>query len=319
MKKLIIRPKSLPAAPEELQKFILVGKEKLKMYRVKVEAIDRLGLSKAVRDQALEDSQRMAIALLYAEAKMGELLSAEEHRGGSSTKGTSHPLPKGINKKQSHQAQKLYKAKDYIEEVVAEAVKNERIPSRSDVIDKARENERKERDARLKPSPLPEGVYDVIYADPPWRYEDCPCPENEIENHYPTMELEDMQNLKLPIADNAVLFLWSTAPMLENAISVMNSWGFRYRTCAAWDKESFGMGYWFRIGHELLLVGVKGKFKAPDPKVRVSSVYREKRTMHSKKPEYYYEVIEKYFPGHRYLEAFARNTRKGWAPWGNEV
>lgn len=166
--------------------------------------------------------------------------------------------------------------------------------------------------------PLPKGLYDTIYADPPWCYEHCE-PTREVENKYPTMELEDIQKLNPPIAKNAILFLWATAPKVEEAISVLNAWGFVYRTCAIWDKEIIGMGYWFRGQHELLLVGVKGNISTPEPSVRISSVYQEKRTKHSKKPDYYYEVIEKYFPNGKYLELFARNTRKNWESWGNEL
>ncbi|MGB9846678.1 MAG: MT-A70 family methyltransferase, partial [Desulfotomaculales bacterium] len=92
-----------------------------------------------------------------------------------------------------------------------------------------------------------------------------------------------------------------------------------YRTCAVWDKEVKGMGYWFRIQHELLLLGIKGDFPPPEVKNRFDSVIRSQREKHSKKPEIVYEMIEKMFPGRSYLELFARNTRPGWASWGNEV
>jgi len=133
------------------------------------------------------------------------------------------------------------------------------------------------------------------------------------------MEIEDIRNMSIPAADNSVLLLWATAPKLEEALSVMDSWGFVYRTCAVWDKEVIGMGYWFRGQHELLLVGVRGSFSPPGPESRVGSVYREKRGKHSKKPEHYYGLIESMFPGERYLELFARGSREGWDSWGNEV
>lgn len=77
------------------------------------------------------------------------------------------------------------------------------------------------------------------------------------------MELEEIKTLSIPSADNAVLFLWATAPKLKEALEVMEAWGFEYRTNAVWDKEIIGMGYWFRGQHELLLVGVKGEFSPP--------------------------------------------------------
>ena len=56
-------------------------------------------------------------ALLDAEAKIGDLLKENEHRGGSATEGTSHPLPEGINKKLSHYCQQLSENPDLIERV----------------------------------------------------------------------------------------------------------------------------------------------------------------------------------------------------------
>ena len=165
---------------------------------------------------------------------------------------------------------------------------------------------------------LPEGEFNVIYADPPWRYEFSETSTRDIENKYPTMELRDIKELKVPSAEDSILLLWATAPKLEEALEVMNAWGFKYRTCAVWDKEKIGMGYWFRGQHELLLLGIKGEFTAPEESVRYSSVIREKRTEHSKKPEKVYEMIETMFPKGKYLELFSRNKRKNWTGWGND-
>jgi len=88
--------------------------------------------------------------------------------------------------------------------------------------------------------------YQIIYADPPWRYDFSPSKSRDIENHYPTMELEDIKNLKVPADKNCVLYLWTTAPKVEEAIEVMKSWGFKYRTCLSWDKKIIGMGRWLQ-------------------------------------------------------------------------
>jgi len=66
-----------------------------------------------------------------------------------------------------------------------------------------------------------------------------------------------------------------------------------------WDKELIGMGYYFRIQHELLLIGTKGNFSPPEPEARVSSVIRERRTEHSRKPDVVYEIIERMYPNAR--------------------
>jgi N6-adenosine-specific RNA methylase IME4 len=173
---------------------------------------------------------------------------------------------------------------------------------------------------QLEPPPLPKEKFDVIYADPPWEYEFSVSESREIENHYPTMTLDELKRLEIPAADNAVLFLWAPPPKLPEALEVMKAWGFRYVTCAVWDKEKIGMGYWFRQQHELLLVGVKGNYSPPPPDKRFPSVIRSPRTEHSRKPEVVYELIEAMFPNARLLELFARrNDRPRWVAWGAEA
>jgi len=161
--------------------------------------------------------------------------------------------------------------------------------------------------------------YRIIYADPPWKYDFIPSKSRAIENHYPTMELEDIKNIKIPCEKDAILYLWSTAPKLEEALDVMKAWGFKYRTCLAWDKEIIGMGRWFRNQHELLLVGLKGQMHTPLPSQRISSVYRERRTKHSKKPDYIRNKIGEWYPDFPKLEMFAREKTIGWDIWGNEL
>jgi N6-adenosine-specific RNA methylase IME4 len=165
--------------------------------------------------------------------------------------------------------------------------------------------------------PLPEGHFSLIYADPPWRYEHSMTHSREIENQYPTMELEDICCLKVPASEDSTLFLWATSPKLTEAIEVLEAWEFVYRTCAVWDKEKIGMGYYFRQQHELLLVATRGQPHPPAESVRVSSVIREKRNSHSEKPEGIYRLLESMYPEARRLELFSRQKRQGWVTWGN--
>ena len=96
--------------------------------------------------------------------------------------------------------------------------------------------------------PFPNGKYSVIYADPPWRYSDRKCNGN-AEDHYPTMKLEDICNLPVKdlAADNCVLFLWATYPMLKEALQVIEAWGFKYKSIGfQWVKlNRSGKGYFF--------------------------------------------------------------------------
>lgn len=165
--------------------------------------------------------------------------------------------------------------------------------------------------------------YPVLYADPPWRYENPPMggTNRSIENHYPTMELDEI--CALPVAglatDDAILYLWATAPKLPECLRVMEAWGFTYRTHFVWVKDKIGMGYHARNQHELLLVGRRGEIPPPPVDARVSSVIHASRGEHSVKPVEFYELIEGMYPDLPRIELFARNARDGWAAWGNQA
>ena len=162
--------------------------------------------------------------------------------------------------------------------------------------------------------------FPVIYADPPWRYEHAESISREIENHYPTMALDDI--CALPVSDlatdDAVLFLWATSPKLAESMRVVESWGFTYRTCAVWHKPQIGMGYYFRQQHELLLVATRGDMPAPPPPARVGSVVTADRARHSAKPAEFAEIIERMYPALPKVELFCRSPREGWSVWGNQ-
>ena len=115
----------------------------------------------------------------------------------------------------------------------------------------AAEDEEQWRNLEAITPPMVDGKYDVLLADPPWRYKFTKTKSRAIENQYHTMALENIKRLQVPSEDNAVLFLWATAPKLLEALDVMSAWGFEYKTCAVWDKAQIGMGFWFRGQHEL--------------------------------------------------------------------
>lgn len=169
-------------------------------------------------------------------------------------------------------------------------------------------------------------VFGVIYADPPWRYDSGTVdPTRKIENHYPTMDIKDICAIQPPASKDCVLYMWATAPMLVEAMQVISAWGFRYKTHAIWDKQKIGIGFWFRGQHELLMVGVRGKVRAPEPEKRVPSVIRHPRGQHSAKPDQVRDLITGWFPGVPKLEMFARPWTEmwpkhdEWETWGNEL
>lgn len=162
--------------------------------------------------------------------------------------------------------------------------------------------------------------YGIVMCDPPWRYEHVKTTSRAIENQYPTMSLEEICDMPIDkkIDANAIMFMWATSPKLHESFDVLEAWGLNYRTCAIWDKEKIGMGYYFRQQHELLLVATRGKAAAPIAGTQPSSVFSSPRGKHSEKPVEVYEAIEKMYPNHRKLEMFARSSRKDWESWGNQ-
>ncbi len=116
-----------------------------------------------------------------------------------------------------------------------------------------------------------------------------------------------------------MLYLWATAPKLLEALEVIKSWGFEYKTHAIWDKEIIGMGYWFRGQHELLIVATKGKISPPISNLRKSSILKYRRTKHSRKPDEIRNLISLWFPNENKIELFARKRIKGWECWGDKV
>ncbi len=166
---------------------------------------------------------------------------------------------------------------------------------------------------------MTEKLYDLIYADPPWRYDFSRSKSRKVENQYPTMDLVDICQIKPPAKKDCVLYLWATAPKLEWALSTMNWWGFSYKSHCVWDKARIGMGYWWRSTHELLLVGTRGHFSPPNVRARVPSIFRFKRDQrHSKKPDTMRDVLSAFFPLASKVEMFARGpVPAGWDVWEN--
>jgi site-specific DNA-methyltransferase (adenine-specific) len=172
--------------------------------------------------------------------------------------------------------------------------------------------------------------YQIIYADPPWRYDFAGTSNRKIENKYQTMSIEELCGLKIPADDNSVLYLWATAPKLPEALRLIEAWGFKYKSQAVWDKGSPAMGYWFRGQHEILIAATRGKMSPPPADKRCGSMLRYpnqsrlaridgKCNAHSRKPWEIRAMIARWYPGMNMVELFAREKTEGWDSWGNEV
>jgi N6-adenosine-specific RNA methylase IME4 len=165
----------------------------------------------------------------------------------------------------------------------------------------------------------------VVYADPPWRFvvgSEKGLTRTSAANHYATNDLDTIKALDVDsiAADDAVLFLWATQPMLDQALDVLISWGFHYVSHLVWLKNRVGTGFWVRNKHEILLIGVRGHVPAPPMGTQPESVIEAPVGRHSAKPEKFLEMIERMFPHLPKIELYRRGpARPGWSCWGAEA
>lgn len=164
--------------------------------------------------------------------------------------------------------------------------------------------------------------YNTILMDPPWTYNNRA--KGSADRKYDLMTMDELRSLNIAslASDNCVLFMWATFPLLPEAIELIKSYNFIYKSGLSWHKKTtkgkdyFGNGYIFRSAAELLLVAYKGN---PKPKNRSTRNSLEAVcTGHSIKPQQSYKLIENLFDG-PYLELFSRLDRDGWDCVGNEV
>lgn len=174
--------------------------------------------------------------------------------------------------------------------------------------------------------------YDIILADPPWKYNSRANHKTRFrggaEGHYDLLTTQEICNL--PISElanpNALLFMWATFPMITDAFKVIDAWGFKYKTIGfLWAKLNpkagtpfFGVGYYTKSNSEPCLLATRGKAMKPIINT-VSSLILAPRQEHSRKPEESLIRIERMYPDTKKLELFSREKREGWDSWGNEI
>lgn len=174
---------------------------------------------------------------------------------------------------------------------------------------------------------LPRYSFDLIMADPPWRFEvrsQKGITEKGAEGQYSCMTIEDIMNLpvKSLAKPDCVLWLWSTNPLLRQCLDTLDAWGFEFKTAGTWVKTTkhgkigFGTGYILRSANEPFLIGTRG---SPVVAKNVRSAFLGLAREHSRKPEEGYAAAEKMMPRGRRLELFARHIRPGWSAWGDEL
>mgnify|MGYP006405959211 FL=1 len=183
--------------------------------------------------------------------------------------------------------------------------------------------------------PLPDKKYNIIYADPPWHYGSKSAINNTsgktikpLKDHYNTMTLNELKELPIKglTKEDAACFMWVTDSHIDEALEILKSWGFKYKTIAFnWVKTTSKGNYcknvapWTMKSSEICLLGIKGKMTKYKQVNNIESLVIAERTKHSRKPKEVRDRIELLFGDTPRIELFAREKTEGWDSWGNEV
>jgi N6-adenosine-specific RNA methylase IME4 len=172
----------------------------------------------------------------------------------------------------------------------------------------------------------PHGGFDLIMADPPWSFDNFSA-KGEAKNAKAQYDCTPIDWIKkLPVealaADDCLLWLWATNPMLPEAMQVLDAWGFTFKTAGHWVKRTthgklaFGTGYILRCAGEPFLIGTRGQ---PKTTRSTRSVIEGPIREHSRKPDEAFTAAELLMPDAKRLELFSRQQRAGWTVWGNQI
>ena len=174
---------------------------------------------------------------------------------------------------------------------------------------------------------LPDKKYDIIYSDPPWRYDGCAFnsktgKDHSVKDQYPTLGLEELAQLPIQniCKDNCLMFLWATSPKLDMAMDIIPLWGFKYINIAfVWEKVHCLSGHYTLPSTEIVLTCKKGRIPKPRGSRNERQFLQEKRTVHSRKPVEIRKRIERMFPTQSKIELFSRRPSDDqWNVWGNQ-
>lgn len=168
----------------------------------------------------------------------------------------------------------------------------------------------------------PQGLFHVVVIDPPWPYKDgVEQPDYDPHGHrasnpYPEMELHDIAALKIPAADDCVLWLWTTHKFMRHAFPLLDRWGFTERAIVTWAKDRMGLGRWLRSQSEFCIMATRGQ-----PLINLTNqttVLHGPMREHSRKPDEFYAMVDALCAG-RKLDFFSREQREGWEQFGNDT
>jgi len=175
--------------------------------------------------------------------------------------------------------------------------------------------------------PFPDKKYQVIYADPPWSYNDKMAGHSfSLDHEYETQDIEWIKSLPASnlAARDCALFMWAVSPQIPEALDVIQSWGFKYKTVAfVWSKKTsenkdvHNLGRWTMGNIEQCFLATKGHPKRICNNVKQLVI--DTRTIHSKKPAQVRSRIVDLMGDLPRIELFSRDKIEGWDCWGNQI
>ena len=284
------------------------------------------------KEMPVEEYNAALAIRITAEHRLGEVLKVTVKPGGSGNNQhgsgivpvwNNSKLPSGIDRKESHHAQKLADMPlDAIACQIQDATSKGEKMNRAKVITAVKKEEVKARTTEIGEVLVapPEGSYDVIVVDPPWPMQkiERECRPNQTGLDYPTMTVDEIKDMYVPFGEDCHVFLWTTHKFLPDALGIFDSWGVKYICEFIWHKpggfQPFGLP---QYNHEICLYGRVGSPKFVDLK-EFFRCFQAPRGGHSEKPEEFYETLRRVTAGRR-LDMFNRRYIEGFDSWGNET
>lgn len=318
--------------------------DEVKDLRDKAEAVKayarkaKLGHSIVIEASTIKVSAERKLGELLRETELAKSSPGNQHTGKLDSPSDAPPTLEqlGISKSDSSRLQKIANLpSEVFQDYLAESVANQQEPTTAGLLRIAKLQDLPAHDqtepptATARATGLGETVNDLhtlinvgrrfstIYADPPWPYSNQ-ATRAATSNHYPTMSIDAIcdEPISALVNEQAHLHLWTTNAFLLDAFDVLEAWGFEYKSCFIWVQPQMGIGNYWRVSHEFILLGIRGGLTFHDRGQR--SWLESPRLRHSQKPDAVREIIERVSPPD-YLELYGRRAVKGWTVYGNEV
>ena len=310
----------------------VIDLDEIKAIRDKAEALRSYC---RVAGESFEAQQDCAEIKIRAERRAGELLGVMEKNKGGGDHRSEHrshdatgDMPTlsdlDITKSQSSRWQKIATISiQLFERFITDTRSKGKELTSAKALKLQRQTEAQSSNGSPVVIDVEPGKYRTIYADPPWKYGNQGT-RAATDNHYATLSVEEICEFEIDgvhisdlAAENAHLHLWTTNGFLFDAKRVIDAWGFEYKSCFVWVKTQLGIGNYWRVSHEFLLFGLRGKLSFRN-KSQPSWLETPRTLEHSAKPGRIREIVEMVSPIPR-LELFGRSKHQGWEVFGNQI